>query len=184
MGDTKDKKSLPAGAAEFSELMGDAQPLNSRQRHQKKAPHKRRPGSSQIQGYRRAQEPEPDVDVDTSLDNTSALVFFRPQVTRNTQRQLRRGKIAVQDDIDLHGMTIAQAEPELSNFIQESLHYGLHCVRVVHGKGLSSAGGEPVIKPNVNRWLRQWSDILGFCPALQQDGGSGAVYVLLKPPRD
>ena len=57
---------------------------------------------------------------------------------------------------------------------------GKRCVRIVHGKGLSSEGKLPVLKVKVNSWLRQKDDVLAFCSARPQDGGTGAVYVLLK----
>ncbi|MDH3415597.1 MAG: Smr/MutS family endonuclease, partial [Gammaproteobacteria bacterium] len=39
-----------------------------------------------------------------------------------------------------------------------------------------------VLKNSVNHWLRKWSSVLAFVSARQVDGGTGAVYVLLREP--
>ncbi|NIW87182.1 MAG: DNA mismatch repair protein MutS, partial [Gammaproteobacteria bacterium] len=56
----------------------------------------------------------------------------------------------------------------------------LRCVRVVHGKGHGSLHKLPVLKTKVQGWLRQRDEVLAFCSARPVDGGTGAVYVLLK----
>lgn len=110
----------------------------------------------------------------------AALRFHRASVGRRTMRKLARGGYSVQDEIDLHGMTIAEAKPRLADFIQYSVISGKLCVRVVHGKGLGSGNRGPVLKNAVNRWLRQWDSVLAFVSTPQIDGGTGAVYVLLQ----
>ncbi|MDH5572217.1 MAG: Smr/MutS family endonuclease, partial [Gammaproteobacteria bacterium] len=66
----------------------------------------------------------------------------------------------------------------------ELFHYchahRIRCVRIIHGKGYGSVSQQPVLKQFVNYWLRQREDIMAFCSARQADGGTGAVYVLLK----
>ena len=109
-----------------------------------------------------------------------SMHFNRPSVGRRTMRQLARGKFAVQDEIDLHGMTIAEAKPRLADFIDYAASSGKRCVRVVHGKGRGSGDRGPVLKPAVNRWLRKMDVVLAFVSTRQVDGGTGAVYVLLE----
>lgn len=109
----------------------------------------------------------------------AALRFHRSSVGRRTMRRLARGYYAVQAEIDLHGMTVAEARPRLEAFIEESVLSGRRCVRVVHGKGLGSGSRGPVLKAAVNRWLRRWDRVLAFVSTRQVDGGTGAVYVLL-----
>ena len=53
-------------------------------------------------------------------------------------------------------------------------------MRIVHGKGLSSPGKIPVLKPRVNHWLAQRDEVLAFVSTPPRDGGTGAIYVLLK----
>ena len=122
-----------------------------------------------------------DADFD-ELDTGSgdALRFHRQHVGKRTMRKLARGNYAVQDEIDLHGMTVEEARPRLADFIEHSARSGKTCVRVVHGKGLGSGDRGPVLKSNVNRWLRKWEYVLAFVSTRQVDGGTGAVYVLLQ----
>ena len=73
-----------------------------------------------------------------------------------------------------------QAKLALRAFIDESMDRGIGCVRVIHGKGLGSGPGGPVLKMHVQGWLARWDEVLGFVTARARDGGSGAVYVLLR----
>jgi DNA-nicking Smr family endonuclease len=63
------------------------------------------------------------------------------------------------------------------------VHAGLGCVRIVHGKGLHSESGVPVLKNLVDRVLRQRADVLAFHSAPPAQGGHGAVLVLLAAGR-
>ena len=108
-----------------------------------------------------------------------ALRFQRPSVGRRTMRKLIRGGFSVQAEIDLHGMTAAEANAALRQFVEEAVLRRHACVRVIHGKGRGSGNGGPVLKRKVDSWLRQWSPVLAFVSARQVDGGTGAVYVLL-----
>ena len=122
-----------------------------------------------------------EADIETiEADNGDGLRYHRPHVGRRTMRKLSRGKYAVQAEIDLHGMTVAEARPRLADFIDYSVKQGLTCVRIVHGKGLGSGHRGPVLKSAVSRWLRKWDSVLAFVSARQVDGGTGAVYVLLQ----
>lgn len=124
-----------------------------------------------------------EVDIDTiERGNGDSLYYRRPTVGRRTMRKLARGRFAVQDEIDLHGMTVAEAKPRLSDFIDHSARSGKLCVRVVHGKGRGSGDRGPVLKYSVDRWLRRWDTVLAFVSTRQVHGGTGAVYVLLQRP--
>jgi DNA-nicking Smr family endonuclease len=57
---------------------------------------------------------------------------------------------------------------------------GCRCVQIVHGKGYNSPGNQPVLKNDINLWLRQHQDVLAFCSTPPKAGGTGALYVLLK----
>ena len=112
--------------------------------------------------------------------SSDSLRFNRASVGRRTMRKLARGAYSVQDEIDLHGMTVAEAKPALRSFVEASCCRGHACIRVIHGKGLGSGERGPILKSKVNTWLRKWDEILAFVSARQFDGGTGAVYVLLK----
>lgn len=77
-------------------------------------------------------------------------------------------------------MTKAEAQEQLNDFVLQARARGIHCIRIIHGKGYGSSNKGPVIKPLVNRWLQRRAEVLAFCSARPVDGGTGAVYVLLK----
>jgi DNA-nicking Smr family endonuclease len=100
-------------------------------------------------------------------------------------RRLQRGTYRVGSEIDLHGLRAEEAKLAIVRFLAEARDRDLRCVRIIHGKGLRSKGDGPVLKQRVDGWLRQRSDVLAFCSARREDGGTGAVYVLLRAmPRD
>jgi DNA-nicking Smr family endonuclease len=113
-------------------------------------------------------------------DPAAILKFQRSGVRDQLLRRLRRGLIPSEDEIDLHGMNQTQARDRLADFIARSRAAGLRCVRVVHGKGYRSGPRGPILKAAVNLWLRRHLDVMAFTSAKVIDGGSGALYVLLR----
>ncbi len=106
-----------------------------------------------------------------------------PGVADDLMDSMRRGLFPVQDHLDLHGLDLQQAENEVHEFVVRCVTRGMRHVLIVHGKGLSSPGGAPVIRPQIPTWLsrkRMRKFVLAFCTALVRDGGEGAVYVLLR----
>jgi DNA-nicking Smr family endonuclease len=100
--------------------------------------------------------------------------------------RLRRGEFAVQAHIDLHGMIQAAAKLALEGFVVDSVRKGLRTVLVVHGRGLRSPGGMPVLKHAAAQWLshgHMGGYVLAFATARPADGGAGAMYVLLRRDR-
>lgn len=114
------------------------------------------------------------------VETGEELLFARPGLQHSLMRKLRRGQYVVRAELDLHGMTVAEAQIAFSGFIARCQARDLRCVRIIHGKGLSSPGKKPVLKSRVNGWLQRSDAVLAFCSARQADGGTGAVYVLLK----
>lgn len=108
------------------------------------------------------------------------LAYVRPGITRQTLRRLRRGDWISQAELDLHGLTKAEAKLELADFLHECKRRGVRCVRIIHGKGLRSKNREPVLKHHVRHWLTLREEVLAFVQARPMDGGGGAVMVLLK----
>jgi DNA-nicking Smr family endonuclease len=106
--------------------------------------------------------------------------YVRRGLGTDVLAKLRRGHWSVQSEVDLHGHTSEEAHDALADFLDDARAHGLRCVRVVHGKGLTSPGGEPVLKGKVRRWLSHWDDVLAYCEAPQHAGGGGAVLVLLR----
>ena len=129
---------------------------------------------------RTAAEEVSDSEWTSPIGPGDVLSFARAGVRRREIERLRRGRFRIEADLDLHGRFVADALPALSRFLEESCGLGRRCVRVVHGKGFGSTGGRAVMKANVDRWLRTRSEVLAFCSAIPPDGGTGAVYVLLR----
>ena len=140
----------------------------------------------------RLRDPDEDREYTDDLSDTvpfarepgEPLKFTRPGVQRQTLRQLRRGGSRIEDEVDLHGLTVAEARPLLVGFLDRCRASGARHVRIIHGKGLRSEGGEGVLKALVASWLTQRADVLAFHEAKPADGGSGAVVVLLKAMKD
>ncbi|MFN2348941.1 MAG: Smr/MutS family protein [Thioalkalivibrio sp.] len=108
------------------------------------------------------------------------LLFARPGLQRSVYRKLRRGQFRLDAELDLHGMTTAEARQALAVFLAEARDARWRCVRVIHGKGLRSSNRGPVLKGHVAHWLSQRDEVLAFSSARPADGGTGAVYVLLR----
>jgi DNA-nicking Smr family endonuclease len=121
-----------------------------------------------------------ELDVTTLLDTDDALSFRREGIGADVLSRLRRGQWSVQRHLDLHGMTREVAREALAHFIRQAARDGLRCVRIVHGKGNGSPGREPVLKAKVRAWLVQKDAVIAFAQAPAQDGGHGAVLVLLQ----
>jgi DNA-nicking Smr family endonuclease len=115
-----------------------------------------------------------------SLESGDELAYQRPGLQNQAMRKLRSGHWVAQAELDLHGLTVAEAKAELLQFLQYCLKNSLRCVRVIHGKGLRSKNHEPVLKNKVAHWLMQREETLAFCQAKAADGGSGAMLVLLR----
>jgi DNA-nicking Smr family endonuclease len=117
---------------------------------------------------------------DTGQEFEHEQTFVRRGLSSDLAGKLRRGHWSVQAELDLHGFTVDQAHDALSDFIVESRTLRLRCVRVIHGKGLTSPHKEPVLKGKVRSWLAHWDEVLAYTEAPRHAGGSGAVVVLLK----
>lgn len=171
----------------FVRAAGDVKPL--REHH---ARHKRvhlapeqpppLPVQQQLDEQRVLQEAISDeFDATTLLDIDEALSFRRPGVGIDVTRKLRKGGWSIQGEVDLHGLRRDEAREALAGFLREAGKRGWRCVRVVHGKGLGSPGKTPVLKGKVQSWLMQKDEVLAFVQARADEGGAGAVVVLLRP---
>ena len=119
-------------------------------------------------------------DADGDISSEEILFFTRPGIQQRKLQQLRRGRLAIGAELDMHGMTVAVARNELLHFIVSCREQHIRCARIIHGKGYSSGGQAPVLKNRLNNWLRQHHDVLAFSSAPRNEGGSGAVNVLLR----
>ena len=95
-------------------------------------------------------------------------------------RKLKRGQFSIADEIDLHQMTAAVARVAIAEFLASSKRAGKLCVKIIHGKGLRSRNEGPVLKRLVDSLLRRRADVLAYASAKANEGGTGAVVVLLQ----
>lgn len=126
----------------------------------------------------------PGVMLDTTDGSQGeAVAFARSGVRKNTVRKLKRGEYRPAATLDLHGHSAAQAERALSRFLPGAFAAGQTALLVVHGKGLRSGQSGGVLKTLTHRCLKQQPAVQAFCSALPRDGGTGALYVLLRAGR-
>lgn len=123
-------------------------------------------------------------DVDGLLDDDPTLSWAAPGVGPDVVKKLRKRHWKVEAELDLHGMTVDAARGQLGDFVRRVLRRNLRCVRVIHGVGYGSPGGQPVLRSVVHSWLVQLDEVVAFCVAGRADGGNGALIVLLKPALD
>jgi len=163
----------------FRQHVQDAQPLI----HEQAEPERRRPPP-----IPRPRAPEPADESalpavrETDVETHDYLLFARPGIQRRVVAELQRGAIEVGLEVDLHGLYAEHARQTLAEFLAECARRRIRCARIIHGKGYRSSGQQPVLKQKVNYWLRLYDQVLAFCSATRRDGGTGAVYVLLRNP--
>ena len=114
------------------------------------------------------------------LETGEELLYLREGHSPDILSKLRRGHWVIQGAIDLHGLISDEARAYVAMFLNDCKKRGIRCVRIVHGKGLGSHNREPVLKHKLRSWLMQRDEVIAYAEARKQDGGSGAVIVLLK----
>lgn len=124
-----------------------------------------------------------EIDIERLLETDASLSFRRPGIALDVIRKLRRGHWSIKAQIDLHGLRVDEARSALVGFLNNCQKNDWRCARVIHGKGLGSPDKEPVLKGKALKWLVQRDEVLAFCQARPNDGGSGALIVLLKTKR-
>jgi len=120
------------------------------------------------------------LSLEDRLEMGDEAAFLRPGLPRRILTDLRRGRWVLQAELDLHGLNRDEARSALAEFLRLCLLRGQRCVRVIHGKGLGSPGKESILKRLSRGWLAQREEILAFCQASPNQGGSGALMVLLR----
>ena len=114
------------------------------------------------------------------LESGEELLYLRTGQSPDVLSKLRRGYWVIQAQIDLHGLISDEAREYVAGFLSDCKKKNIRCVRIVHGKGLGSRNREPVLKHKLRNWLMQKDEVIAYAQAKPEDGGSGAVIVLLK----
>jgi DNA-nicking Smr family endonuclease len=169
----------PADLSLFREQAGDVEPL----RHDTVALERERPRP--IPRPKPLEIPGTDGSApisESEVETGDFLLYARPGIQRRVLADLQRGAIEVQLEVDLHGLTVELAARALAELMADCRERRIRCLLIVHGKGIRSSERQPVLKRKVNYWLRLYDQVLAFCSATSRDGGTGAVYVLLRNP--
>ncbi|MGQ0502975.1 MAG: Smr/MutS family protein [Panacagrimonas sp.] len=114
------------------------------------------------------------------FETGETLSYKAEGVQDRVLRQLRRGGFRLEAELDLHGLNRDKARAEVATFLGQCRDLDRRCVRIIHGKGNGSPNTGPVLKRQLDGWLRKVRSVVAFCSARPEDGGSGALYVLLR----
>ena len=117
-----------------------------------------------------------------SFESGDTLIYRGPGIQDTVWKRLRRGGYVRQAELDLHGLNRDRAKLAVVGFLARCADRDHRCVRIIHGKGNGSPNSGPVLKKLLDGWLRKRRDVLAFASARPEDGGTGAVYVLLRRP--
>lgn len=119
---------------------------------------------------------------ESSIPNVCSdeLLFYKSKgLPAQLISQLKKGKLAPEETIDLHGMNAIEASQYLDEFLNECIAHESFCVCIIHGKGRNKSDN-PILKNMVNRRLKEDFRVLAFASAPRALGGAGAVLLLLR----
>lgn len=160
--------------AAWEQAMADVKPLGDKA-EEPAAEEEDVPSTGLAERFRMRQDATPTVTGDTSF-----------AFDRRTYERLKEGHIAIEGQVDLHGCTQEEALTAVSEFLDNSWFEGRRCLLVITGKGTARDGGG-VLRSAVPRWITEGAHrdrLIGIGPADPRHGGDGALYVLLRRPRD
>lgn len=133
---------------------------------------------------------QPKITLDLAAPLAERLAQAPMKLARGTHSKMMRGKMTPDSRIDLHGMTLAQAQPALRGFLIAAQARGDRLVLVITGKGSRADGGDDpmprrvgALRHEVPHWLHSSalaSTVLDVRPAHRSHGGAGALYVYLR----
>ena len=118
---------------------------------------------------------------DEMISSEQSLLFVRDGIQCRQIKRLRNGQILPALTLDLHHFTSETARDALIDLLITAEKEKIRCFKIIHGKGRAQSG--PRLKRKMNTWLKACPNVLAFCSALPHDGGTGALYCLLKRPK-
>ena len=181
------KQQPDANDTDFASLLGDdVTPLQHDRADLHRAPPRNPNGAYRRQAALREDETYGDGLSDrlqTLVGSEDELIFASPGVQQRLIQRIKQGHLPWEAGLDLHGYRVDDARQQLGRFIRDAVRQQQRCVLVVHGKAANTEGRQPLLKSYVNDWLRQLPSVLAFVSAQPRDGGTGALYVLLKRPQ-
>ncbi|WP_083539560.1 DNA endonuclease SmrA [Enterovibrio coralii] len=171
----------------FREMMSDVAPIKHDTVDTTAQAHK--PTEAQLARQEAAQslsEGDPEylsLDYAKMLKPDDIVAFKRSGVQDGVFRKLRLGKYDAHARLDLHKFTLKDARDEILKFLKQCQKMDIRTVVIVHGKGERS-NPPAMMKSYVCQWLEQITDVQCFHSAQRHQGGTGAVYVLLKKSQE
>ncbi|MFQ5665459.1 MAG: Smr/MutS family protein [Candidatus Binatia bacterium] len=178
------------GAAVFFDAVADVTPLQARRRQRVTSSGPAMPGRAVTDPDAEALAELSDLvaghapfDISDSDEYVEgAMVGLDPRLLR----RLRAGEFTHQAHLDLHGMTSDEARVAVEEFLARAYQGGKRSVLIIHGRGRNSKDQIPILKRRLTSWLGRGQSarrILAFTSARPCDGGTGALYVLLRRER-
>lgn len=183
-----DKSDYDRELAEFRAAIKDVKPILN-DRAETERPVKRVKDRALHYRRKRAEESEELIIDGLSsaqgelLDPEQKVLFATPGIQARLLKRLVSGHMGWEASLDLHGYTADRARDELTQFMQLCQRKGLRTLLIVHGKAYTAPGKPAILKTYVTEWLRQIEGVLAFSSAQAKDGGTGALYVLVKRKR-
>ncbi len=177
------KPITPEDSALFRDAVGDVRPVSTGKHHEAPKKPPAIPRQSRADERSVMDELLSDFSENDLLETGEHLSYTIPGVKRSELKNLKSGKYAIQATLDLHGFNREDSRKMMSTFLRESQERRHHCIRIIHGKGRKTVDQAPVLKPAVAEWLMRQKSVLAFCSARNSDGGTGALYVLLRKLR-
>jgi DNA-nicking Smr family endonuclease len=181
------KKNPPSDQDIFNEAMKNVSPLKKTERIQKD--NTKMPEQHKKQKQQRAQQFESEAIKSHYSEGHSPykpvmgdeiIEFHHGSLNKQTFNALKKGFIEIDANLDLHSLTVAEAEQHLQRFLFICQQKNLYCVIIIHGKGHLGNLEQPTLKNFVNDYLRHDKNVLAFHSAKPRHGGTGAVYALLQ----
>lgn len=171
----------------FLDEVANVRPLNS-EKHFEVVKNKPSPKPRHNQYNSESEQPANNNLLSDPVDIRDAVVddvlfFARAGIQQKAQKKLRRGELPIEEELDLHGYTVNEAKTAIQDFLYECKRQHIRFIRIIHGKGYRSDQKIPVLKTHVAYWLPQHKDVLAYSSATPKDGGTGAIYVILKSSR-
>jgi DNA-nicking Smr family endonuclease len=114
------------------------------------------------------------------VSGDETLSYRKDHLREKTYKLLKQGRLPIEARLDLHGHTADEAIASTQRFLDDITAYGVKCCLIVHGKGQYNPNSPPLLKNILNQWLRDHQDVIAFHSARPGDGGTGALYILLK----
>ena len=115
---------------------------------------------------------------DAELSGSDVVAHSQSGVSTKIIKKMKQGSIGFTPVLDLHGQTVVEACESLSQFMY--YHQNEQFIHIIHGKGYHSEHGLSILKTQVVSYLKQHPSVLAFNSCPDKDGGTGAVFVLMR----